>query len=99
MPKRDIQVISHSSATNHRILARPDEPFPDITFRQTTSALPDLIDLDPPPGPQNAGLTPLTRLQAYGELAAEKPQYVAPYLEALAGLEKLTRTMHSCRRP
>jgi hypothetical protein len=88
MPKRDIQVISHSSATNHRILARPDEPFPDITFRQTTSALPDLIDLDPPPGRQNAALPPLTLLQAYGELAAEKPQYVAPYLELLAGLEK-----------
>jgi Flp pilus assembly protein TadD len=30
----------------------------------------------------------LTLLQAYGELAAEKSQYVAPYLEVLAGLEK-----------
>ena len=88
MPKRDIQVISHSSATNHRILARPDEPFPDITFRQTTAALPDLIDLDPPPGRQNAALPPLTLLKAYGELAAEKSQYVAPYLAVLAGLEK-----------
>jgi len=88
MPKRDIRVISHSSATNHRILARPDEPFPDITFRQTTSALPDLIDLDPPPGRQNAALPPLTLLQAYGDLAAEKPQYVGPYLEVLARLEK-----------
>ncbi len=88
MPKRDIQVISHSSATNHRILARPDEAFPDITFHQTTSALPDLIDLDPPTGPQNAALPPLTLLQAYGELAAEKSQYLAPYLQVLAGLEK-----------
>ena len=88
MPKRDIQVISHSSATNHRILARPDEPFPDITFRQTTSALPDLIDLDPPPRLQNGAIPQLTLLQAYGELAAEKSQYVAPYLEVLAGLEK-----------
>jgi hypothetical protein len=88
MPKRDIQVISHSSATNHRILARPDEPFPDVTFRQTTASLPDLIDLDPAPGGQNAGLPKLTLLQAYGELAAEKPQYVGPYLAVLAGLEK-----------
>jgi hypothetical protein len=88
MPRRDIQVISHSTATNHRILARPDEPFPDITFRQTTAGLPDLIDLDPPPGRQDAAIPPLTLLQAYGELAAEKPQYVAPYLEVLTGLEK-----------
>ena len=50
MPKRDIQVISHSIATNHRIVARPDEAFPDITFHQTTTALPDLINLDPAPG-------------------------------------------------
>jgi hypothetical protein len=90
MPKRDIQVISHSTATNHRILAKPDEPFPDVTFHQTTSALPDLIDLDPAPGPQIAPLLQLTLLQAYGELAAEKPQYVAPYLEVLAQLEKST---------
>lgn len=88
MPKRDIQVISHSSATNHRILARPDEPFPDVTFHQTTSALPDLIDLDPAPGHETAPLPPLTLLQAYGELSANKPQYVAPYLEVLARLEK-----------
>src|SRR5487761_1162445 len=31
MPKRNVQVISHSSITNHRILARPDEPFPSVT--------------------------------------------------------------------
>jgi hypothetical protein len=88
MPRRDIQVISHSSATNHRILARPDERFPDATFHQTTAALPDLIDLDPAPGGQNAALPKLTLLQAYGELAAEKPQYLAPYLKVLAELEK-----------
>jgi hypothetical protein len=88
MPKRDIQVISHSSATNHRIPAKPDEPFPDVTFHQTTSALPDLINLDPAPGRETATLPQLTLLQAYGELAADKPQYVAPYLEVLGRLEK-----------
>jgi predicted Zn-dependent protease len=30
----------------------------------------------------------LTLLQAYGELAAQKPQYLTPYLEVLAQLEK-----------
>ena len=88
MPKRDIQVISHSSATNHRIPARPDEPFPDAAFRQTTAGLPDLIDLDPAPGQQNAALPQLTLLQAYGELAANRPQYATQYLEVLARLEK-----------
>ena len=88
MPKRDIQVISHSTATNHRILARPDEPFPDVTFHQATSAMPDLIDLDPAPGKAEAPLPDLTLMQAYGELAAQKPQYVRPYLDVLGRLEK-----------
>ena len=92
MPKRDIQVISHSSATNHRIVARADEPFPDITFNQTTASLPDLIRLNPAhaPGAEQveAPLPLLTLLQAYGELAANKPEYVAPYLKVLGQLEK-----------
>lgn len=87
MPKRDIQVISHSSATNHRILAKPDEPFPDSAFHQSTSGLPDLILLNATPG-QDEVPPPLTLLQAYGELSADKPSYVAPYLEVLSRLEK-----------
>lgn len=88
MPKRDIQVISHSTATNHRIVARPDEAFPDATFHQTTAALPDLIDLDPGPGTKDAAPPLLTQLQAYGELAANQPRYVSRYLEVLGTLEK-----------
>jgi Tfp pilus assembly protein PilF len=88
MPKRDIHVISHSSATNHRIVATPDEPFPDITFAQTTSALPDLIHLNPAPGKQAAPPPLLTLLQAYGELAETKPEYVAAYLKVLGQLEQ-----------
>ncbi|WP_216846361.1 MULTISPECIES: tetratricopeptide repeat protein [Acidobacteriaceae] len=93
MPQRDIQVISHSSATNHRIVATPDEPFPDVTFTQTTAALPDLIHINPAhlsmPGQQAATPLPLlTLLQAYGELAENKPQYVASYLKVLGQLEQ-----------
>jgi len=88
MPKRDIQVISHSSATNHRVVATPDEPFPDITFHQTTASLPDLIHLNPVPGKETVSPPPLTLLQAYGELAQDKPEFVAVYLKTLADLEK-----------
>jgi hypothetical protein len=88
MPKRDIQVISHSSATNHRIVARPDEPFPDVTFRQTTALLPDLIHLDPVPGQESVPPPLLTLLAAYGELAENRPEYIAPYLKVLGQLEQ-----------
>lgn len=88
MPKRDIQVISHSSATNHRILVRPDEPFPEETFRQTTATLPDLVDLDPAPGVKDAPLPKLTLLEAYGTLSADHPEYTEPYLKLLKELEQ-----------
>lgn len=88
MPRRDIRVISHSTATNHRILARLDEPFPDVTFHQANAAMPDLINLDPAPGRESAPPPDLTLLQAYGELAAQKPQYANRYLEVLGRLEK-----------
>ena len=88
MPKRDIQVISHSSATNHRIVATADEPFPDVTFSQTTSALPDLIHVNPAPGKQADALPLLTLLSAYGQLSENKPEYIAAYLKVLGQLEK-----------
>jgi Tfp pilus assembly protein PilF len=88
MPKRDIQVISHSSATNHRILARPDEPFPDFAFHQTTASLPDLIHINPAPGQEAVPPPLLTLLAAYGELAQKHPEYVAAYLRVLDRLQQ-----------
>lgn len=92
MPKRAIQVISHSSATNHRIVATPDEPFPEITFNQTTKALPDLIHLNAIHNPSLRGqvdsLPLITLLSAYGELSESKPEYSTAYLKVLGQLEK-----------
>jgi hypothetical protein len=89
MPKRDIRVISHSSATNHRIIASPDEPFPDVTFEQTTAAMPDLIELNAI-GQRGSNATPppaLIRLQAYANLEATRPQFHAAWLKTLTELE------------
>lgn len=88
MPKRDIEVISHSSATNHRIVAAPDEPYPGVTFEQTTASLPDLIHLNPAPGKENEPPPLPTLLAAYGELAENNPNYVTPYLRVLGKLEQ-----------
>jgi len=83
MQKRDVREISHSSITNHRILARPDEPFPDIAFQQSTPALPDLIHLNPRPGKTDAAPPALVLLQAYGELVEKYPQYLDRYYAVL----------------
>jgi predicted Zn-dependent protease len=87
MPKRDIGVILHSSATSHRIMARPDEPLPEAAFRETTSALPDLVHLSGTPGQSGVAPPRLTLLQAYGELMDKGPEYRDRYLAVLAELE------------
>jgi len=90
MPVRSIRVISHSTATNHRIVRTPDEPFPDQTFNRITATMPNLIELNPA-GERGAGaLAPPApiRLQAYALLKAEgKAQFVQPWLRTLAELE------------
>jgi Tetratricopeptide repeat len=90
MPRRSIGVISHSSATNHRIVRTANEPFPDQTFNQTTPTMPDLVELNPA-GERGAAAVappPLIRLQAYALLKAQgKEQFAQPWLATLAGLE------------
>ena len=88
MPKRDVKFLAHTSLTSHRIVARPDEPFPDVMFQQTTTELPDLIHLDPASGKDAASPSLLTLLQAYSELAAYNAQYVAPYFKVLDQLQR-----------
>jgi hypothetical protein len=86
MPKRAGGAISHTSLTNHRIVARPDEPFPDAAFQMTTAALPDLIYLDAAPG-ETAPPPAVTLLQAYSELKEKSPAYEASFLKTLRELE------------
>ena len=89
MPRRDIRVISHSSATNHRIVKTLDEPFPEETFAQTTAVMPDLIELNPEGVRGTKAIPPsaLMRLQAYAILKAGKPQFEASWRKALGELE------------
>jgi len=90
MPKRDIRVISHSTATNHRIVTRLDEPFPDEAFAQTTAEMPDLIHLNAV-GARDAKAAPagngINRLQAYDLLRITKPRFNASWLTTLSELE------------
>jgi hypothetical protein len=79
-------VSIHSSLTNHRIVARPGEPFPDAAFQMTTSALPDLIYLDAEPGATSPPA--LTLLEAYRQLKDQSPAYAASYLKTLHELEQ-----------
>jgi hypothetical protein len=88
MPKREVGFLAHSSLTNHRITTQADEPFPESAFSQTTPALPDLVHLNPAPGKQDVAPPLLTLLQVYGELAAQKPEYVSSYNRVLDQLQQ-----------
>jgi len=86
MQKRQGIAISHTSITNHRILAQPGEPFPDAAFEMTTPALPDLIHLDAVAG-DSAPLPAVTLLQAYDQLKDQSPAYAASFQKTLHELE------------
>lgn len=78
MPKRDVKDLSHSSLTNHRILARPGEPWPAEAFQMTTAALPDLVRVNQVPG----GTSPLpefTLLEAYRRIGERIETYKTRY--------------------
>ena len=81
MPKRDISGIPHASLTNHRIVAAPEEDFPEVTFELTTPAVPDLVHLDAIPDKQATAPPLITLLQAYGQLGVEHRDYLKRYFE------------------
>jgi hypothetical protein len=78
MPRRSLTVISHSVLTDHRIVARQSEPYPEAAFHQTTPGLRDLIHVNAIPGRKDE-VSPLTLLRAYGDLAGSYPEYRAHF--------------------
>jgi len=88
MPKRSVELISHSALTNHRIVARPGESLPDEAFHQTTVDLPDLVWLNRPHDPGHGPLPLIMLLQAYGELMVRYPAYAPRYFAVLDNLNK-----------
>jgi hypothetical protein len=87
MPQRKVPLTAHTSLTNHRILIRPGEPWPEEAFQQTTPSLPDLVHLNRVPG-RSDDLPPLTLLEAYRRVAEKRPEYNAAYQKTLSELER-----------
>jgi len=83
MPSRPASETAHTSLTNHRILAKTGEPWPEAAFEQTTAALPDLIHLNRVVGRPD-DVPDLTLLEAYREIAERRPEYKNSYLNALS---------------
>jgi hypothetical protein len=87
MPLREATETAHTSLTNHRILARPGEPWPDEAFQQTTEILPDLVHVNRAQD-GSTELPALVLLEAYREIAERRPEYLAAYQRTLGELER-----------
>jgi predicted CXXCH cytochrome family protein len=84
MPKRQIEQISHSQLTNHRIPRSSDSP---ALVADIGQELDDLLIVDGP-GASRATLDPVTQLRAYGQLADKSQVYRQRYLALLDQLEQ-----------
>jgi len=87
MPRREASETAHTSLTNHRILIRPGEPWPDEAFEQTTPGLPDQVHLNRVPG-RSDDPPAIVLLEAYREIAERKPEYLPAYEKTLSELEQ-----------
>lgn len=91
MPKTGVKFIAHAAVTNHRIIAYPDEPYPESAFGMTSSGSPGLIHLDRIPGKKADLIPPVVLLKAYAEILQEQPrsEIVARYWSLLDRCAKL----------
>jgi hypothetical protein len=71
LPKREVKGIEHAALTNHRIVIRSDEPYPDVAFHMTMPRAPDLIHLSAVPGRERDPVAPLALLAVYRTLVRE----------------------------
>jgi Flp pilus assembly protein TadD len=86
MPSRPADT-PHTSLTNHRILAKPGEAWPEAAFDQTTAALPDLNHINRVVGRPD-DVPELSLLEAYREIAERRPEYQNSYLNTLSQLQQ-----------
>ncbi|PYV15058.1 MAG: hypothetical protein DMG21_16210, partial [Acidobacteria bacterium] len=88
MPKQTVAQISHSSLTDHRILARPGEPLPEIAYHMTTPEFPGLVFLDAIPQAAPTPVPPLTLFRAYAQLVQLDSDYAPGFDSELDSLAK-----------
>ena len=64
MPKRTVTTIMHAALTEHRIITRPDEPYPQEAFEPGASSAPGLLHLTAGPGTHTGNTSAITLFQA-----------------------------------
>jgi tetratricopeptide repeat protein len=88
MPKQNLTMISHSSLTNHRIIARAGEPFPEEAFHLADAEETGLVHISAMPGKKHVPVPRLILLDAYGQLVDSHPEFRPPFNTLLHQVSK-----------
>lgn len=89
MPRKGVAGIPHSDDTNHRIVRRAGQPYPDYAFEQSDPDLPGLVCVNRRGEDAFKPIPPLMKLLAYNEaMLAKRPGMARYYLEVLEQLRK-----------
>lgn len=76
MAKQPAQAFAHTVITEHRISARPGEPYPDSEYVPLSPDAPDLVCLNPAEGEEGSIPLPVL-LAAYRQLLMDRPDPVS----------------------
>jgi hypothetical protein len=88
MPRKATAGIPHSNDTNHRIVLRPGEPYPDYDFDHPSPDLPGLVCINRRGEDAVRPIPPLTKLLAYAEISQKTPNLSRFYYELLEQLRQ-----------
>jgi len=89
MPRKGVAGIPHSDDTNHRIVRRAGQPYPDYAFEESDPDLPGLVCINRRGKDATKPIPPLTKLLAYNEaMLGKRPGMARYYLELLEQLQK-----------
>lgn len=88
MPRKATAGIPHSNDTNHRIVRRAGQPYPDYVFDEPSSDLPGLVCINRRGGDASRPIPAVTKLLAYAEISQEQPGLSRYYYELLDQLMK-----------
>ena len=89
MPRKGVAGIPHSDDTNHRIVRRPGQPFPDYAFETSDPDIPGLVCVNRR-GADAAKPIPLTiKVMAYNEvILGKKANVTSQFREAMEQLQQ-----------
>jgi tetratricopeptide (TPR) repeat protein len=88
MPRKPTAGIPHSNDTNHRIVRRVGQPYPDYAFDEPTPDLPGLVCINRRGADATRPIPAVTKLLAYADVSQKVPSLNRNYFELLEQLKQ-----------